>query len=146
MAAVVGRSTRSLAVIAMRRTIIWAVFGAAMFAAEAGDPPSFKITGTFSNLTYSKRGGDMVGSEIFILSATGATFAMIQCGAGRLGAPILVPIMINPPHIRFTVPSENDANCPSGEVRATISARGLSGKSDASDWPGFLPRRKSYWQ
>jgi hypothetical protein len=130
----------------MRRAIISAILAVVVPASEASDPPLPKMTGTFSNLAYSKRGGDMVGSEIFILSATGATFAMIQCGAGRLGAPILVPAIVDPPHISFTVPKENDANCPSGEVRGTISARGLSAKSDASEWPGFLPRRKSYWQ
>jgi hypothetical protein len=116
------------------------------FFAVAGNAPKVKMTGIFSSLAYSAQGGDMVGVEVFITSDGGAYYALVQCGAGRLGAPILVPVNIDAPQISFILPKENEANCPDGEVKGTITMRGLRAKITDRDWPEYLPRRKSYWQ
>jgi hypothetical protein len=114
--------------------------------AVASNATKAKVTGIFSTLAYSAQGGDMVGVEVFITSDGGAFYAIVQCGAGRLGAPILVPAVVDAPQISFTLPKENEANCPDGEVKGTITARGLRAKIADRDWPEYLPRRKSYWQ
>jgi hypothetical protein len=114
--------------------------------AVAGNATNAKMTGIFSNLAYSAQGGDMVGVEVFITSDGGAYYAIVQCGAGRLGAPILVPVNIDVPQVSFILPKQNEANCPDGEVKGTITTRGLRAKIDDRDWPVYLPRRKSYWQ
>jgi hypothetical protein len=116
------------------------------YFAVAGNATKTKMTGIFSNLAYSAQGGDMVGVEVFITSDRNAFYAIVQCGAGRLGAPILVSAIVDAPQISFTLPKENEANCPEGEVRGTITAYGLRVKIEDRGWSEYLPRRKSYWQ
>lgn len=87
----------------------------------------------------------MVGVEVFITSDGNAFYAIVQCGAGRTGAPILVSAIVDAAQISFTLPKGNEANCPEGEVRGPITARGLRVKIEDRGWPEYLPRRKSYW-
>jgi hypothetical protein len=100
----------------------------------------------FSDLAYSADGGDMVGSEIFVVYAGGPYYVMVQCAGGRLGRPELFQAIVNYPTLRFTIPSETATGCPSGEFVGTLSAAGLNATVKGTEWPGYLPRRKSYWQ
>jgi hypothetical protein len=105
-----------------------------------------RITGVFSDLRYVPDAGDVVGTEIFLIYGGGPYYVLIQCAEGRVGGPVLLPAIVDGANLSVTVPKDNDAGCPGGEMRAEISARGLNGKTGRLEWPGFLPRRKSYWQ
>src|SRR5690349_15975537 len=82
--------------------------------------PAIRATGIFSNLGNHPTEGDAVGVEIFVVYSTGPHYAVLQCGAGRFGAPIVLPAIVSEADISFTIPKENEANCPFGEVSGKI--------------------------
>lgn len=105
-----------------------------------------KITGVYSDLRLVPVEGDVVGTEVFLLYDGSAYAVLLQCAEGRLGPAELLPAIVDYPKVTFTVPKQTATMCPSGEFEGTLSSRGLKGSVKGLEWPGLLPRKKSYWQ
>ena len=117
--------------------------GAACHALPAPRP---QVTGLFSTIRYVPEAGDVVGTEVFLIYEGNGYQVLVQCAEGRMGQAQLLPALIAYPEISFTVPSDSPTLCPRGEFKGKLSKEGLKGAIEGLTWPGFLPRRKSYWQ
>ena len=129
----------------IRATFLFALLVLSTAVAHAVDKAQPHVTGVYSDLHYISQEGDWVGTELFLLYSGGPYFALIQCADGRLGTPVLLPATVDGPTVRFTIPAEA-SGCAAGDFEGTVSPKGLSGMVKGSNWPGFLPRRKSVWQ
>ena len=112
-------------------------------SAAASEP---RITGTYSSLEYVAEAGDIVGVEITVIYSDSGYFTLVQCAEGSPGVPLLVPATVKGSTISFSLPSQVESDCPATQFQGTISKRGLTGAFKDTDWPGFLKRRRSYWQ
>ena len=132
----------------MRASIVAIVVAAMLPCVAEGAPPRPQktITGVFSDLRFIPQAGDVVGSEIFLLSNGSGYFVLLQCAAGRLGSPELLPANVDYPVLTFIVPENSNSSCPPGEFKGMISKRGLHGRIKGLEWPGYLDRKRSYWQ
>ena len=111
---------------------------------QAGPP---KVTGVYSNMRFGTE--DVTGVEIFLTYSMKGYFAHVQCAEGAIGRPLLVPVIVAGSFIEFVVPVESAPNtysCPPGKFKGEVSASGMNGKFEGIDWPGFIERKKSYWQ
>lgn len=105
-----------------------------------------QVTGVFSDLAYSARGGDTVGSEIILVYGDSGYQVLLQCATGRMGEHQLLQAIVEYPEITFTVPDDTPTFCPKGKFHGVLSKRGLQGTVRGLGWPSFLPRKRSYWQ
>jgi len=121
-------------------------FSLVLAAHATQSAPAPQVTGIYSNLRLIPSEGDVVGTEVFILSSGTAYFVLVQCAEGVLGPPELLPATVEYPTVKFTVPEHTASMCLAGEFEGTLTSRGLNGAVRGSDWPGFLPRKKSFWQ
>jgi hypothetical protein len=65
-----------------------------------------RITSIYSDLTYSQEGGDLLGTEIFIVSAQEhGFFAFFQSWAGGTTAPVVVPVQVDGDRVTFAIPA-----------------------------------------
>ena len=126
-----------------------AIIATALLAALAGSAlsaPKAQITGLFSSMGYVPEAGDVVGTEVFLIYDGAGYQVLLQCAAGPMGQAQLLPALVSYPSISFVVPSDSPTLCPRGEFKGKLSKGGLRGTIEGLSWPGFLPRRKSYWQ
>ena len=139
------RSTQTLAV--MRCATAFLILSLGSLVASAGPASAApKITGVYSDLRIIPVERDVVGTEMFLLYDGDAYWVLLQCAEGKLGPPELLPAIVHYPKLTFTVPKQTATMCPSGQFEGTLSPRGLKGSIKGLEWPGFLPRKKSYWQ
>ena len=116
------------------------------FLSTASAAGKKQVTGIYSNMSYSREGGDVVGTEVFVLYEGSTYKALVQCAGGPVGEAQLLPAVVSYPEISFVIPPDSPTLCPKGEYKGKISPKGLKGSIQDHDWPGFLPRKKSYWQ
>ena len=103
-----------------------------------------KYTGTFSNIYYHQKSGDLLGVEIRIVLARKGYKGTIQICEGEPSDLILIDPVFRGNKISFTV------NSPIYQINfeGTIDSKGISG---VSSFPGGgkskdnLPRKSSYW-
>lgn len=105
-----------------------------------------KVTGIFSNLHYIEEAGDVLGVEISIIYSTSGYFAFIQCAEGAPSKPVLVVAKVNGNHIQLASHDDPASHCPKASFSGKDTATGLQGTFDGTTYPGFLKRRKGYWQ
>lgn len=103
-----------------------------------------KLTGTFSDLRYSREAGDLLGHELQIVVTNAGYEGAYQVSEGEPSKLMLVEIKFQGDRISFTVPTGIYA----GSFAGVIDAKGITGtftyKSGATEKIN-LPRRKSYW-
>jgi hypothetical protein len=106
-------------------------------------------TGTFSDLTYNDEGGDLLGTEIFILLGPQGYLALVQVAQGVPGPVTLVPVKVNGDRIAFHVPAPSEGE---GAYRGRITKFGFEGSwthryTDGTyrTDPIHLKRKRSYW-
>ena len=105
-----------------------------------------RITGTYTNMSYIKEAGDVVGYEIKIVFTEDAFQGALQIAEGVPGKLILVEVQSSSTKISFSIP---DSSGPyAGQFIGTIEKSALKGefrfKHGGSD-KVELRRGKSYW-
>jgi hypothetical protein len=125
--------------LAIAITALIATFSTSVVAQE-----KVRVTGLYSNMKFGTE--DVTGVEVFLVYSRDGHYAIVQCAEGEPGKPFVAKANVNKNAIEFEVPSNSDSLCPKGMFRGTVSSKGLRGKFEQMDWPGFLPRKKSYWQ
>lgn len=121
-------------------------------ASQAGvAAESVKVTGIFSDLYYNKQGGDLLGTEIFIVNAGDAGYAaFFQYWAGGTSPPLSVPVRVVGNEVTFAIPAPSIGQ---GEYHGRIGPTGFDGvrrhplaNGGQQDEPVNLLRKSSYWQ
>jgi hypothetical protein len=102
--------------------------------------------GTFSNFTFSKESGDLVGVEIKVVQSRSGYQGAIQFSEGEPGSLTVVPVKCDGTTLSFDVPG-TDGNV-AVHFEGKLSKTELDGifkyESGASNH-AKLPRRKGYW-
>jgi hypothetical protein len=133
------------------RNVFLGIIVAMMFRPLEAVETKVRIPGIYSNLYYNREGGDLLGTEIFIVFADSDGYvAFVQCWQGGTTMPVVVPVKVDGDKLSFSIPAPSLGE---GEYKGTISAAGFDGtwrRRDTRD--GFseekihLKRTKSYWQ
>lgn len=117
------------------------------YAVLASAAPPIKVTGIFSDLHYVSKAGDVVGSEIFIVyGGSAGYYAIVQCAEGWPSKPIVVAATVRGNEVEFSAHGDSDSHCPQGRFKGRVTAQGLQGVFEGTEYPGFLKRKRSYWQ
>jgi hypothetical protein len=103
-----------------------------------------KITGCYSDMWISEESGDVGGTEIFIVGAGSAYFALIQVAEGEPSAPQLVSVKIANNSINFTMADFFDEN-KKIQFKGTITAKKLKG-TFTNGTEIELKKKLSFWQ
>jgi hypothetical protein len=118
--------------------------------ASAADSKT-QITGIYSDLYYNEEGGDLLGTEVFIVFADHDGYvAFVQCWGGGTTRPVVVSVDVKLDTVSFKVPEP--ALC-AGSYKGRITISGLRGTwthevdgGGTETEPVHLSRRHSYWQ
>jgi hypothetical protein len=74
----------------------------------AAEPQMKRITGIYSNLSYNKDGGDLLGMELLILPCGHGTepaySVFVQIAEGGAPFSVVVPLKVTGTKIEFTLP------------------------------------------
>jgi hypothetical protein len=105
---------------------------------------SSPVTGIYSDMHVSATTGDLGGMEVFVLSSSRATFALVQMAEGAPSTPVLVPATVKDSTITFTLP-ESSALGGLGTFSGVVRIGHLRGRF-TNDYVIDLPRGRSYWQ
>lgn len=126
---------------------ITALLASALLAAgsASGANRDPRPTGIYSDMRYVAEGGDVVGMEVFVVSAAGGYRAVVQCAEGVPGDPVVVAARVDGASLSFDVPAERSSMC-HGRFTGTLAPDGLRGRFDGEHETRVLRRGKSYWQ
>ena len=113
-----------------------------MSSASAADTAT-KITGIYSDLTYSAEEGDVGGIELFVVNSNHGYYVVYQSAEGEPGVPVVIPAKVEGHHLRFSVPASVDGR---GTFSGSVSGDALSGKFTGNGEDVHLKRKASYWQ
>jgi hypothetical protein len=102
-----------------------------------------RVTGIFSDMTYNQEGGDVLGTEIFIVLSNQGYFAVYQFSEGEPAPPVVVKAAVTGSAVTFSLPGEAGAR---GEFRGTVTDTELVGSFGKSSQTIRLKRKNSYWQ
>jgi hypothetical protein len=104
-----------------------------------------QITGTYSNLEFSRESGDLNGLEIRVVLTAQEYKATVQFAEGGAADIYIVPFRVSSGIVSFDVPLKNDKPA---RFKGMLTDQGLTGTieypSGASE-KVFLPRKRSYW-
>jgi hypothetical protein len=110
-----------------------------------------KVTGFFTDMHYVPDAGDVVGMEVWIVSARDRFYAAVQDAEGEPDPPVVAPVEVSGLRVRFTVkkPAINTATITIPAVTThysgTVSRSGLTISVEGK--PGeLLKRQNSFWQ
>ena len=111
---------------------------------NAQKPP--RITGTYTNMSYIKEAGDVVGYEIKIVFTGGGFQGALQIAEGVPGNLILVDIQVVDTKISFSIPDGNGpyAGLFNGAIQNGVLKGEFRFKRGGSE-KVELQRGKSYW-
>lgn len=120
-------------------------------ATQAADKPA-PITGIFSDLYYNKEGGDLLGTEVFIVpDGDQGYIAFVQAAQGTISKPVVVSVHVNSGRrISFIVPAPSDAE---GSYMLQANDNGVDGtrtyhraNASTANEAIHLKRKPSYWE
>lgn len=126
------------------------LFFASSFSAQAVDKQA--VTGIFSDLYYNDEGGDLLGTEIFIVfDGNDRYVAFFQHWEGGGDPAIVVSVTTGPNnHVSFEIP---EPALGAGIYEGNITKAGFDGvwihrmsNGHIYKYPIRLKRKKSYWQ
>ena len=105
-----------------------------------------KVTGTYTDMCYNAKGGDILGMEVSIVGSREGYFAIFQASEGQPAIPAIVKVIVKDQEVQFTIP---EVTIFSGTFKGTIDNNGLRGSIEGySGYASklFLKRQASYWQ
>jgi hypothetical protein len=105
-----------------------------------GETP--RTTGIYTDMSYNTEGGDVIGTEIFVVDTNRGYYVVFQSGEGEPSVPVVVPAKVSGSSIRFTLPSGTEG----GTFTGTIGATQLIGSFSSNHQTIHLKRKASYWQ
>ena len=116
-----------------------------MFAVRGADADGrkVKVTGIYSDLAYNQEGGDVLGTELFIVFSRQGYYVFFQSSEGEPSVPMVVKAKVSGSNITFALPPEAD---PRGEFVGKITDNELVGSFKANGQAIHLKRKNSYWQ
>ena len=120
-----------------------AVAACASGPASSGVENVEKVTGMYSDMRYNEEGGDVLGTEVFVMRAQGGYYVVYQSSEGDPSVPVVIPAEVSGKTIKFDVPASSD---PRGSFTGHVNAGNLAGTFSASEESVVLKRRQSYWQ
>jgi hypothetical protein len=124
-----------------RAIVVFALSLLAWQASFSETPP--KPTGIFTDMSYHSEGGDMLGTELFVVKSNHGYYVIYQSSEGEPSVPVVIPAKVDGTKINFDVPSSVDSN---GSFSGVISNTGLIGTFSDSQQIVHLRRASSYWQ
>jgi hypothetical protein len=62
-----------------------------------------KVTGFFTDMRYVEDAGDLIGTEVWIVSARGRYFATVVEASGAPNPPVVVPVQVTGSRVRFRI-------------------------------------------
>jgi len=102
-----------------------------------------KITGVYSNMSYSEESGDIGGMEVFIVysmqSRPGKYYAMVQIAQGVPEVPSLTEVLVNGDDVTFKIGEY-------GTFKGKITQKELIGIIEGHEETIKLIKGKSFWQ
>jgi hypothetical protein len=117
-----------------------------LVVSSTGSAQTLRVTGIYSNLTYNKEGGDLLGMELLIVPSVGAKpaySAFVQIAEGGAPFTALVPVKVSGSQIEFTLPTGGAYD--GAHFVGTLNDAGLIIRwSHGAE--ERLKRGKSYWQ
>ncbi len=119
--------------------------------AYAAEEQKAHVTGIYSDLAYNEEGGDLLGTEIFVIYVGRLEYVtFFQCWGGEAARPVTVPVKVNGDMISFAV---RGALCGDGAYKGRITKAGFDGTlthhlldGESRVEPVHLKRKQSYWQ
>jgi len=114
-----------------------------------GSEQQAQVTGIYSNLQYIEEAGDLLGTELFIVSGPNGYEVVVQVAEGVPGPILTVPVVVTGTHVRFIVPRPSFG---AGTYEGEIGPKGFEGVVTATfngrvlTTPIRLARKNSYWQ
>lgn len=102
-----------------------------------------KVTGMFSDMTYSQETGDVIGIEVFLVYSNRGYFAVYQTSEGEPSVPVVVSARVDGSSVSFQVPPEIDSR---GSFNGAIGNNELTGRFSGNGQVVHLKRKPSYWQ
>lgn len=113
------------------------IFAGTLTAGEA-----VKVTGIYTNMSYNTEGGDVVGTEVFVVNTKRGYYVVFQSGDGEPSVPVVVPAEVLGSAIRFTLPP----GMVGGTFTGAIGPAQLTGSFSSNHQTIRLKRKASYWQ
>jgi hypothetical protein len=122
---------------------VWVVMLGFACATCAQTKPTNKLTGIYSDMSYSDDSGDVLGDEIFLVFSNRGYYAVFQGSEGEPYVPVVVPVKVEGNSISFTLPASTD---PRGKFQGKITNGELTGTFSGNAQTVHLKRKASYWQ
>jgi hypothetical protein len=128
-----------------------AVVAGSRIAVASDAKPTAQISGIYSDLYFSREGGDLLGQEIFVVFAgNSGYFAFVQCWQGGTTPPVTVPAQVKGNTLSLDVPAPSLCE---GTYTGSITKAGFTGTwshrlvdGTIQNDPVRLKRKRSYWQ
>jgi hypothetical protein len=107
---------------------------------------SVKVTGFYSDMRFVGNGGNVQGTEIFIVRGDRSDyFAVLQCANGAPGKPVVVMATVSAQDVELAASTDGASHCPMTLFKGHVTASGVSGSFVGG--PAItLARKSSYWQ
>lgn len=125
-------------------TLITLLFTASVTFAQSAISQEQKVTGMYSNVSYNREGGDIVGMEVFVVYSRDGYRVVYQSSEGEPSSPVVVPAKIDGNAISFSLPPPGTD--PRGNFTGKIKPTEMVGTFSGNGQTVHLPRRASYWQ
>ena len=128
----------------MRMQVIAAFVALLLTNGVVHSQPAVKLTGTFSDMRFSKEGGDVVGHELRIVFTRAGYQGTYQVAEGSPSDLMLVSVTFKGNTITFSSPSGDYV----GSFIGVIDSGGITGTfkySSGAEEKLKLDRRKGYW-
>ena len=119
------------------------LFTVSMAFAQPAISHGQKITGIYSNMSYNREGGDILGMEVFLVYSHDGYRVVYQSSEDEPSSPMVIPAKVEGNAISFLIPSGTD---PRGNFIGKIEPTEMVGTFSGNGQTVHLPRRASYWQ
>ena len=118
--------------------------------AHAAETTNINPTGIYSDIYFNKEGGDLLGTEIFLLHSGDGYYVLFQSAQGGLSIPVLVSASLIKNKLSFELPKNRNGygGLFSGIIyHNRIEGRLSNGQLSPSGQEIFILKKgKSYWQ
>jgi len=109
-----------------------------------------RVTGIYTDMRYNEEGGDLLGTEIFLLQGKSGYYVSFQSAQGVPETPLLVAAKVARNRLTFTLPSSKATYSGLFEGRIysdRIEGHFTGGQLSPTGTKSFVLRKgQSYWQ